>query len=88
MVINAQDTNYHPSGRVISIKSQLYIPSAENNFPPVASAPAEGTQYAAANFNLSKKLYIFFDELLLLGPVNVDIRHWAFSNSKIFHIFN
>ena len=37
----------------LSIKSQLYIPSAENNFPPVASAPAEGTQYAAANFNLS-----------------------------------
>ena len=53
MVINTQDTNYHPSGRVISIKSHLYIPSAENNFPPMASAPAEGTQYAAANFNLS-----------------------------------
>ena len=46
--------NYHPSGRVIIIKSKLYIPSAENNFPPVASASAEGTQYAAANFNLSK----------------------------------
>ena len=54
MVINTQDTNYHPSGRVISIKSQLYIHSAKNNFPPVASALAEGTQYAAANFNLSK----------------------------------
>ena len=65
MVTNSQDTNYstgvisvlsanyHPSGRVISIKSHLYIASAENNFPPVASAPAEGTQYAAANFNLS-----------------------------------
>ena len=31
----------------------MYILSAEKNFPPVASAPVEGTQYAAANFNLS-----------------------------------
>ena len=45
--------NYHPSDGVISIKSQLCIPSAKNNFPPVVSAPAEGTQFAAANFNLS-----------------------------------
>ena len=54
-VISVLSVNYHPSGRVISIKSQLYIPSPENNFPPVASAPAVGTQYAAANFNLSLK---------------------------------
>ena len=35
MVINTQNTNY----------------STENNFRPVASTPAEGTQYAAANVN-------------------------------------
>ena len=52
-VISVLNVDYYPSGRVISIKSQLCIPSVENNFPPVASAPAEGTQYAAANFNLS-----------------------------------
>ena len=61
MVINTNvSVNYHPSNGVISvlsvnyhIKSHLYILSAENNFPPVASAIAEGTQYAAENFNLS-----------------------------------
>ena len=53
-VISVLSVNNYPSGRVIySIKSQLCIPSTENNFPPVAYAPAEGTQYAAANFNLS-----------------------------------
>ena len=52
-VISVLSVNYHPSGRVTSIKLQLYIPSTENNFPLVAFAPAEVTQYAAANFNLS-----------------------------------
>ena len=49
--------DYYPSGRVISIKSELCIPSAENDlndYPAVASAPADGTQFAA-NFDLSKK---------------------------------
>ena len=45
MVIHKQNT-------FISLKSQLCIPSAENNFLPVASAPADGTQYAAANSNI------------------------------------
>jgi len=49
-VISVLSVDYYPSGRVISIKSELCIPSAENNFPPVASALAEETQYAAANF--------------------------------------
>jgi len=31
----------------------MFIPSVGNNFPPVGSAPAEGTKYAAANFNPS-----------------------------------
>ena len=53
-VISVLSVDYYPSGRVISIKSQLCIPSAENNFPPVASA--EVTQYTAANFNLSENL--------------------------------
>ena len=58
-VISVLSVNYHPSGRVFSIKSQLYIPSPENNFPPVASAPAEATQYAAANFNLSSEYHLY-----------------------------
>ena len=42
----------------------------------------------SAIHNQAKNCTFFFNELLLLGPVNVDIRNWAFSNSKIFHIFN
>ena len=69
-VISVLSVNYQPSGRVNSIKSQsqLCIPSAENNFPPVAYAPAEGTYYAAANFNLS-----YFLQILWGKNQNVDI---------------
>ena len=30
----------------------MFILSVRNNFPPVASAPKEGTEYTDANFNL------------------------------------
>ena len=67
-VISVLSIDYYPSGRVISIKSQFCIPSAENNFPPVASALAEGTQYAAVNFNLSSVVLV-----ILLKPSKDDL---------------
>ena len=60
IIISVLSVNYYPSGTVISIKSELCIPCAENNFPPVGSAPAKGTQYAAANFNLSHLTFLSF----------------------------
>ena len=46
-VISTQHTNYSIGGKVIITRDINY--STENNFRPVASAPA--IQYAAANFN-------------------------------------
>ena len=59
-VISFLSVNYHPSGRVISVLSVNYHLSNERMerlaskcaFSPMISAPAEGTQYAATNFNL------------------------------------
>ena len=55
------------------MKSQLCIPSAKNNFPPTASAPVEGTQYASANFNLYLITYLAF-------MVNLVNKKWKTEN--------
>jgi len=59
-VISVVSENYHPSHGVISIEKKWS--SVGNYFPPaVASAPADGTEYAAAeNFNLSINFEITF----------------------------
>ena len=58
-VVSVLSVNYQPSNEVLSDLGVDYYPFGRvivlnHNcaFPPVASAPAEGTQYASANFNL------------------------------------
>ena len=50
-VFSVLSITYHPPNGVISIEKKISIPSVENYFLSVASAP---TEYAAVNFNLLK----------------------------------
>ena len=62
----------------------MYIPSFGNNFPPVASDTAEGTDYAAANLNLSNILKQRFIKLNLFNQKSKESRIF----SCIFNIFS